>query len=101
SNVETILNECTGRSWNVLNAGQSGTGTVLQEQRLYRLASKINFDFAVLFYFVGNDPYDNKREQEAKDGTYTKADVSRLRQLKAFTYSHFALDRFLHLRLAT
>ena len=48
------MNACTDRSWTILNAGLSGTGTVRQLEMLKSLLEAVVLDEVILFYFVGN-----------------------------------------------
>jgi lysophospholipase L1-like esterase len=108
--TETLLNDRSERSWTIVNAGKSGTGTVAQEQRLRELLDGFEVHGVVLFYFVENDPYDNMREAEALSGATAGEWAARLKNidhpdaLNAFRRwcdRHLATYRFLKLRLGT
>jgi len=67
--TESLLNERSSRSWQVLNAGRPGAGTILEAAIVRDLVSRLRVDGVVLFYFVDNDPYDTLRENVAGGGS--------------------------------
>ena len=104
--MEAELNECTGRAWTILNAGRSGTGTVRQMATLRELLESIEVDEVVLFYFIGNDPYESIREKrlEERGSEHLLRETqdrigSRLGGLKSWLFRRVALYRFVRLRL--
>jgi len=55
-----LLSERIGRPVEVLNAGVDGTGTYQQVAILKQLKMPLQADAAVMAYYLGNDPLDNK-----------------------------------------
>jgi lysophospholipase L1-like esterase len=108
--TEALLNDRTERSWTIVNAGKSGTGTVAQEQRLRELLDRLEVQGVVLFYFVENDPYDNMRDADALRGAAAGEWAGRLKNIdhpdalnafRRWCELHLATYRFLKLRLGT
>jgi len=108
--TEALLDERSSSSWQVLNAGRPGAGTILEAAVVRDLTRRLHVDGVVLFYFVDNDPYDTLRESTAagRDASASQQEtVARMRletpslRVRRWLAENTALYRFLRVRLVT